>query len=876
MNKNVLNAVNTFPLADSRGIVRRTLIAMIVMISAIFVAVIVTLFSIANTLNTQANLQNKHLILKALHARQESIRSHLDDNANWGEAYTNLHVRMNTNWAWVQQNLGSSLYTTFQLEGVFVLGPDDITRYSVISGHLSHTSFQNWLKVPVLPMLHQKLIESGGKAISQFTVVDNTLVLLAAAWIETGSDNTIKPVPGPPSIMIFVDRLTPAKLRAMGQDYGVVNTHIHTHARQVDSDKREYGFPLHTGTGFISIEWTSANPGGALLTWVLPSLVFLFFATLFLTLALMRHAMLRARVNDESTFLLEQGRLALAASEQRFRDVAETTSDWIWETDDKLCFSWISGRFPVITGCPQHEWIGRPLTAFLLDSHSIYRLTQWASSTSVGSHLSLIQCLYFSPDNQPHFCNLVIKKVKKSDGRPGFRGTANDVTQEVQTQARMRYLSEHDELTGLPNRVQMRQFLDSHSLNQLTNNQQIAVLTIDLDKFKPVNDLYGHSVGDKILHDVSARLRECIPENGLVTRYGGDEFIVILPTVEGAHEPERLSDALLSRLTQAFHLEDTDVYIGASIGIAIAPQHATDANDLLRYSDIALYQAKHDGRNCWRLYHPAMEEQIVQRRELENELRVAIHANQLQLVYQPRYDVRTGKVTTIEALIRWQHPRLGLLTPDQFIPLAEDTGLIFQMSDWVLTTACQDAVEHFGSLSVAVNISAIEFRVSGFVSRIHHVLTTSGLSPSQLEIEISENTALSDPERVTDIMLSLKSIGVRFLIDDFGAGYASLSYLHAFPFDGIKLDKSFVIPTDTSENARRVVENIVGLGKAFSLHITAEGVETKEQQTYFESLDCDALQGYFIGRPVSLGELKQHLSRQTASEGGGRLTGRQN
>ncbi|MEN3754009.1 EAL domain-containing protein [Mangrovibacter sp. SLW1] len=860
MNKTIFTAANVLPLANSRGIVRRTLITMIIMISAIFMTVIVTLFSIANTLNQQSDLQNQHLLLKALNTRQEAIRTHLDDNANWGEAYTNLHVKLNTKWAWDQQNLGSSLYTAFQFEGVFVLGPEDITRYSVISGKLVHTPFQNWLNIPVLPMLHQRLHQSGGKAISQFAIANNTLVLLAAAEIQIGDDNTINPVPGPPSIMIFVDRLTPEKLREMGLEYGVLNTHIHTRSQQIDSDKPESGFPLRTSTGIISIEWTSSNPGGALLTWVLPSMVFLFFATLFLALALMRHAMLRARMNDESTFLLEQGRMALAASEQRFRDVAETTSDWIWETDDKLCFSWISGSFPMINGTPEQSWIGRPLTTFLLDSQPIYRLTQWASSAPLGSHLSLEQCQYHTPNKQPHYCNLVIKKVKKSDGRQGFRGTANDVTQKVETQARVRYLSEHDELTGLPNRVQMQQFLHQKPLTQLGHDQQIAVLTVDLDKFKPVNDLYGHSVGDKILHDVSARMREHVPDTGLVTRYGGDEFIIILPTTTGSQEPERLSDALLSSLTQAFHLEDSDVFIGASIGIAIAPLHSTNVNDLLRYSDIALYQAKHDGRNCWRLYHPSMEEQIIQRRELENELRDAIHTGQLHLVYQPRHDVRTGKVTTIEALIRWQHPRLGLLLPDQFIPLAEDTGLIFQLSDWVLATACRDAAIHFDTVSVAVNISAIEFRVSGFVSRIHHVLTTSGLSPSRLEIEISENTALSDPDRVTDIMLSLKSIGVRFLIDDFGAGYASLSYLHGFPFDGIKLDKSFVIPTDTSENARRVVENIVGLGKACSLHITAEGVETREQLTYLESLRCDALQGYLIGRPVPLKELKQCLN----------------
>ncbi len=298
------------------------------------------------------------------------------------------------------------------------------------------------------------------------------------------------------------------------------------------------------------------------------------------------------------------------------------------------------------------------------------------------------------------------------------------------------------------------------------------------------------------------------------------------------------------------------------MGIALAPQDAVNATDLLRFSDIALYKAKSRGRNGWVFYNADMAEQIVQRREMENSLREAIREQQFRLVYQPRYDVNAEKVVAVEALLRWYHPTLGLLMPDQFIPLAEETGLIIAISDWVLNAACRDAQRDMPGLSVSVNISAMEFRTPGLVERVQEVLNTTGLAPERLELEVTENATLSNPEQSLALMNGLKALGVRLLIDDFGTGYSSLSYLRTFPFDGIKLDKSFVAGMPHSDNANSIVENIIGLGKAFSLSITAEGVETPEQLAQLKMYQCDETQGYLMCRPLPLERLIAQLRKQ--------------
>ena len=454
------------------------------------------------------------------------------------------------------------------------------------------------------------------------------------------------------------------------------------------------------------------------------------------------------------------------------------------------------------------------------------------------------------------------KPIATPEGGLSFRGTATDVTLEVEAQARVQYLSLHDELTGLPNRVRMKEFLEGKLQSRPTREHPLAMISLDLDKFKPVNDLFGHGVGDELLHQVSERLRACLRDFDLVARQGGDEFILIIPDIERKEALEQLCARILAELNRPFSVQDHEILIGASMGIALAPQDAVNATDLLRFSDIALYKAKSRGRNGWVFYNADMAEQIVQRREMENSLREAIREQQFRLVYQPRYDVNAEKVVAVEALLRWHHPTLGLLMPDQFIPLAEETGLIIAISDWVLNAACRDAQRDMPGLSVSVNISAMEFRTPGLVERVQEVLNTTGLAPERLELEVTENATLSNPEQSLALMNGLKALGVRLLIDDFGTGYSSLSYLRTFPFDGIKLDKSFVAGMPHSDNANSIVENIIGLGKAFSLSITAEGVETPEQLAQLKMYQCDETQGYLMCRPLPLERLIAQLRKQ--------------
>lgn len=825
---------------------------MMSLLAGIFLVVIFALFSIASDLNTHADSHNKLLLMKALENRQAILRFNLSDNAEWGEAYKNLHLRVNFAWAWDAQNLGKSLFTTFGYDGIFVIGSDGKTRYSVIDGQLRLNPLDAWLGVDPLPALLSALKQSNGKPVSRLVALGGQLTLLAAEEIQPGGDSSVTPDAGPASLMVFADQLSPDKLHNMGLEYGIDDVRL-----LPDMDNQQSMLKVPAIEGDIYLTWRNGNPGGALLTWILPILIFLMCFTLVLSFILMRNALLKARLNDESTNMLEQSRQALAESERRFRDVVETTADWIWETDLRLRFTWISGRFPVSTGYSALDWLTRPLTEFLRTNST--SVEQWKSDSQPGDHLSLKHCRYISAQGEVRYCNLVIKRVALADGRPGFRGTATDVTSEVEAQARVRYLSHHDELTGLANRIRMKEFLEACLNPSLASDYTLAMLTLDLDKFKPVNDLFGHASGDDVLNDVAARLRECMPENGLIARHGGDEFILIVPFIRSEAEVEQLCQLIFTAIRQPFYVQGNEIIIGASIGIALAPKDACTSSDLLRFSDIALYQAKNTGRNCWVFYRPEMGEQILQRREMENEMRDAIQNGQFHLTYQPRYDVKSNTIYAVEALVRWHHPHRGVLMPDQFIPLAEETGLIVALSDWVLLTACTDVRRELGNLSVSVNISAVEFEIGGFAARILSILAKTGLPPSCLELEITESAALKSTGPMLEIMHQLRALGVRFLIDDFGTGYSSLNYLNTFPFDGIKLDKTFIQPIECSENARQVVEHMIGLGKAWYLEVTAEGVEEEAQMTLLKAFACDALQGYYFGRPVSLETLKEAL-----------------
>ncbi len=833
------------------------MLVMLLLIALSFMGAITALFYIANAQNIHEDGHGRLLLRKAMEHREESMRSRVADYADWGEAYKNLHVNLNTRWAWDEQNMGSSLYQSFNYEGIFVVADDGTTRYSVINGERSQKTLSAWLGTDPLPAFKHLLASSEVSAVSQALMVNGQLTLLSAARITTGGDSSVQHDGLPPTLLIFADRLTAAKVSQMGQEYGVNAVRLfEPRFAPKDDQSSTLLFPI-TG-GNVIFRWEGDNPGNTMLIGSLPILILLMAITLLIAFTLMQKALRKARLNDESNFLLEQSQEALYNSECRFRDVAETTTDWIWEADPQLRFTWISERFPAITGYSIEEWIGRPVAEFLLNDSSIG--AQLSALCHSGGRRTLTGCRYASAQQHQRYCNMIVKWVFFSADKTGFRGTATDVTQETEAQERVRYLSHFDELTGLPNRVQMKEFLEGRLNNNPADQQQLAIVMIDLDKFKPVNDVYGHAFGDRVLHEVSARLRACLPASGLVTRHGGDEFIVILPGISATAEIEALCAQIIREINRPFLINDCEIFIGASMGIALSPQDASVASDLLRYSDIALYKAKNEGRNQWAFFRRDMNEKIVQRREMEQELREGIRHGQLRMVYQPRYDTRSSKITAVEALVRWQHPRHGLLLPDQFIPLAEETGLINALSDWVLRTACQDALSDMPGLAVSVNISASEFRDKGLYQRIQEVLAVTGLESSRLEIEVTENVTLHDPVKTQIAMQQIKTLGVKFLIDDFGTGFASLNYLRSFPFDGIKLDKSFIFPMNDSPHARQIVENMIGLGKAYSLGVTAEGVENPHQVEQLRLMQCDSLQGYFIGKPMAITQLKKFIA----------------
>ncbi|MCK6686763.1 EAL domain-containing protein [Enterobacter asburiae] len=842
----------------SKGLINKTFTYIVTLLISIFIAAIISLLIIKDNVNEISDTHDEFLLRKALDTRQESMRSHLKDNAEWGDAYKHLHLNTDVHWAWDKQNLGKSLYDNFGYEGVFVLSPEGSTRYSVVDGKLKLQELERWLDKSTKDRLLHELSIKKGVPVSVLALIDSVPAIVSAEWITTGDDTSVQTLPGKPSTMVFIDKLTAKKLLTIGQDAGIQNvrTSPDTASSQINNQTE---FTLSTQNGDVKIIWDGKNPGQALIIYFLPLLILSVVLTVSMTVILMRHIMHKARMLDENTFLLEQARLNLITSEKRFRDVSETTSDWFWETDLSLRITWLSGRFSTITGYENSKWIGRRLDELFPSTSGLSH--DCARQRDLTERFEFKNCPYTHAQQSTSYCTLLAKFSAQPDGTVVLRGAATDVSQEVEATKRVEFLSRHDELTGLPNRYHIKEFLAGKLAKEDLNHYPFAMICLDLDKFKPVNDIFGHSTGDALLGEVASRLKDCVRRGDFVARQGGDEFMLLLGNTSQQEQIEEVCRRIVQELNRPFAIEGNDVAIGVSMGIALAPRDSSSANDLLRYADIALYQAKQSGRNRWVYYRPDMSEKLTERRKLELELKTAIREEQLYLVYQPRYNLRYSKIEAVEALVRWQHPARGTIMPDQFIPLAEETGLIISLSNWVIRKASTETKDKLPGLSVSVNISAIEFQASDLAERIKEILHETGLEPNRLEIEVTENVTLSDPEKTLQTMKSLKKMGVRILIDDFGTGYASLSYLRKFQFDGLKLDKSFIFTLGDSPQNQSVVEKIIDLGKAYSMAVTAEGVETAEQLSFLKKNKCDEVQGYLLGKPAAITDLNLNANR---------------
>jgi diguanylate cyclase (GGDEF)-like protein len=446
-----------------------------------------------------------------------------------------------------------------------------------------------------------------------------------------------------------------------------------------------------------------------------------------------------------------------------------------------------------------------------------------------------------------------------SDG--GWVTTHEDITERQAAEARIAYLARHDPLTDLPNRTVFREALEA-ALVRTRRGGQVAVLCLDLDRFKAVNDTLGHAIGDRLLQEAGARLKAVVRETDLVARLGGDEFAIVEVGSPQPTSATLLADRVVTALSRPFRIDEHEISVGCSIGVSIGPSDGAVAEQLLRNADLALYRAKAEGRGQHRFFASEMDERMQARRRLELDLRSALAAGELELAYQPLVCAATGEISGFEALLRWQHPTRGLVMPDEFIPLAEEIGLIVPIGDWVLREACATACGWPGSPRIAVNLSPVQFRAGNLANSVLMALSASGLAADRLELEITEGVLLADTKETMEVLHRLRSLGVRIAMDDFGTGYSSLSYLRAFPFDKIKIDRSFVNDILCDQEAMAIVRAVTQLGRSLGMSTTAEGIETEEQLDQLRADGCTEVQGFLLGRPGSAESARALLAQQ--------------
>jgi diguanylate cyclase (GGDEF)-like protein len=442
----------------------------------------------------------------------------------------------------------------------------------------------------------------------------------------------------------------------------------------------------------------------------------------------------------------------------------------------------------------------------------------------------------------------------------GWVATFEDITEWLEAQAKISHMARHDALTGLPNRVLFHEQLEQ-GLRRASSNDQLAVLCLDLDHFKDINDSLGHPIGDALLKEVGRRLKATVGEHDTVARLGGDEFAV----VQIGRSEEAAARALAGRLVEVisapYEIDDHQIVIGVSIGISLSPQDGDDPDELLKNADLALYRAKADGRGTYRFFETGMDARAQARRLLEMDLRAGLQRDEFQVYYQPIRDVASDRVVAFEALLRWNHPQRGLIAPINFIPLAEETGLIVQLGEFVLRRACADAATWPDDVDVAVNLSPVQFKSPNLIATVTDALTATGLAARRLELEITESVLLQNSEATLTTLHELRGMGVRISLDDFGTGYSSLSYLRSFPFDKIKIDRSFVSELATRQDSMAIIRAVTGLGRSLGIVTTAEGVENDAQLELLRREGCTQAQGFLFSKPRPASDVALMLER---------------
>ena len=569
---------------------------------------------------------------------------------------------------------------------------------------------------------------------------------------------------------------------------------------------------------------------------------------------------------------LEQHCKAIQENEQVYRIVIESAADFTyWQLPDGS-FKFISPACLDVTGYSREELRENP--ALLLDM--VHPADQSVTATlrivSEESCLASDEIEYriITREGNVRWIRHAFRPIYDDGGTClGRRGSNTDITERKQLAEQVSHLVLHDLLTGLPNRSLL---IDRLSLALNQRNRSVTSFTVVLffgiDRFKLINDTMGHDVGDRILIMTAERLSKMLNPGDTLCRFSGDVFAMILPERESRHEAITMSYQILAGLTEPFRLDNQQVNLTGSIGIAVSPEDGTDPDSLLKSAETAMYEAKRSGKNCFRFYAREMNFQAVQLLKLDNSMPTSLARGDFYLQFQPQLDLRTESVVAVEALLRWRHPELGMIPPDRFIPLAEENGFIIRLGSWVLKTACEQAAawlkQDLPPLRMAVNISSRQFSEPDFVDLVASTLESCALNPDLLELELTESLLVSNEQQVLQKLQALKAMGIHLAIDDFGTGYSSLAYLKHFPLDRLKIDKSFVNDILNDPDDAAITEAIIVMAHSLKLKVIAEGVETREQLLFLEDRGCYEMQGYFLSRPLSEHDLVSFVKARLA------------
>lgn len=538
---------------------------------------------------------------------------------------------------------------------------------------------------------------------------------------------------------------------------------------------------------------------------------------------------------------------------------------WFWATDEVGRLIYLSKSAIAMLGWAESEVIGKQLSdLFLPDDEAAPDRPERPLAFLLGARNSITQLpVRVAHPEREFWWEIAGKPQFDAKGEfGGYRGSAKDITAIRETQRDATRLAQYDPLTGLANRHRMQRRLDNTLTAYRNTKRSCALMMLDLDRFKQVNDTLGHPAGDELLKQVAARLGRLVGENGEIGRLGGDEFQIILPDVDDRGKLGELAQRIIQMISQPYSLNGSRAIIGTSVGIAIAPYDGIDTEELVKAADLALYAAKDGGRGKYRFYSSDLKDGAKLRRQIEEGLRDAISRGELEMQYQPIVDGQTQKVACFEALIRWNHPEHGLISPARFIPIAEDCGLIKELGEWALEQSCRDAAKWHCEIKVAVNVSAVQFARADFPETVKQVLKRTGIDPGRVELEITESVFMGDYGEVQKLFKRLKALGVRLALDDFGTGYSSLSYLRKAPFDKIKIDQSFVRGSpEKGNNNSAIIAAIVSLAEALDMDTVAEGIETRDELELVKGRNAKHLQGRIFSLSITQQQLLERLQQ---------------